>query len=194
MGRVRPTPLWFVLLAACTSNSASGGDAGGASPCKPAPSAGAACGASARDVTCEVGSDPSLACDSTFVCGGAGAWTLASSSDGGIVCTNQCAASYTEQQALTGTCAPDGRMCAFAQGTCLCVPPGQAQVDGGPVTQSSQWQCVDLASGCTFPRPRLGDPCGTPGQRCNYGACIGGVALECSAGGWWKQSLVPCPH
>jgi hypothetical protein len=46
--------------------------------------------------------------------------------------------------------------------------------------------------GCPEPRPRIGAACTQSGLECDYGACFGGVALDCQ-GGYWQQAQVACP-
>jgi hypothetical protein len=84
------------------------------------------------------------------------------------------------------TCTPDGLDCAYPEGQCNCaltLPAGGAT----PV-----WQCVTPAASCPEPRPRIGSACTQDGLQCDYGACIGGVAVECKDG-YWQEAPVACP-
>jgi len=87
------------------------------------------------------------------------------------------------------SCSPAGLDCAYSQGQCNCTYTSPVIfLDGGlggPV-----WKCY-TPTGCPEPRPRIGDAC-TGTQTCDYGACYGGVAVQCS-GSYWKQAFVPCP-
>jgi len=84
------------------------------------------------------------------------------------------------------TCSPAGIDCAYPEGQCDCA-------DTLPVaTLHPRWLCVMPAPGCPEPRPSIGSACTQPGLSCNYAACSGGVALQCSAG-YWKRLFVPCP-
>jgi hypothetical protein len=93
---------------------------------------------------------------------------------------------FTVQQGQA--CMPDGLDCAYAQGQCDCAPrPGPGAPGGGAV-----WQCFQ-PTGCPEPRPRLGDACSQPNLTCDYGACSGGIAVQCSASGYWQAAMEPCP-
>lgn len=46
-----------------------------------------------------------------------------------------------------------------------------------------------MEPGCRSPRPDIGTPCSDTGHICNYGACSGGVALECADGTWQVTSF-----
>jgi hypothetical protein len=48
------------------------------------------------------------------------------------------------------------------------------------------------AKGCPEPRPRIGDVCSEPALTCDYGACTGGIELQCEDG-YWQREEVPCP-
>jgi hypothetical protein len=94
-----------------------------------------------------------------------------------------CPATYaavTQEQ----PCSPDGLDCAYAEGQCDCAylllvaSPGRV------------WQCAPSTPGCPEPRPRLGDTCSQPGFTCDYGACLGGIAMRCVNGSWQRQATV----
>jgi hypothetical protein len=60
------------------------------------------------------------------------------------------------------------------------------------VTPNPIWTCSQPAAGCPNPRPRIGSSCSQDGLSCNYGACSGGVEVQCKDG-YWQQANVPCP-
>jgi hypothetical protein len=192
----------FVFLAlaggACRS-STHGGSPGPTEYPSPCPAAAPAEGDScnAEGLACEFGDATGPACNQRFTCT-SGQWSAAAAVDAGLACNPDymmCRASYDMQKALvaTGACAPVGLICGFAEGTCGCVPPSDMpQLDGGPVTQASRWECVDLDSGCPFPRPHEGDGCPTPNEQCNYAVCQGGIELTCSSGHVWESLAVHC--
>jgi hypothetical protein len=84
------------------------------------------------------------------------------------------------------TCSPAGLDCAYTQGQCNCT--FTLPVGGGPF-----WKCFTPAN-CPEPRPRIGSACSQSSTNgpCDYGACQGGIELQCT-GGYWKEVLVPCP-
>ena len=133
---------------------------------------------------CEYGDSPSYGCTAHWSCG-SGGWLFDDSVS--ICVTGSCppnAASVQKGQA----CTPDGLDCAYPQGECNCSTlGGPAEPEaGGPV-----WQCFSPGN-CPEPRPRIGSPCSQPNQQCDYGACSGGVALQCT-NGYWQRTTVPCP-
>jgi hypothetical protein len=83
-------------------------------------------------------------------------------------------------------CSPAGLDCAYAEGQCNCT--GTVPVAG----PKPEWQCSTPADGCPEPRPRIGDACSQPGLACDYGACSGGIGLQCTDG-YWQREIVPCP-
>jgi len=59
----------------------------------------------------------------------------------------------------------------------------------GPVTLV---QDADPSNkGCPEPRPDIGTACSQPNLSCSYGACKGGIALQCT-GGLWQQEATAC--
>jgi hypothetical protein len=84
-------------------------------------------------------------------------------------------------------CSAQGFACGYPQGDCYC------SLGGGPVSMGPpKWICVATPAGCPGPRPNIGAACSQPGLSCNYGACLGGVQLQCEEGQWQEQE-VPCP-
>ena len=83
-------------------------------------------------------------------------------------------------------CSPLGLDCAYAQGQCNCADTVPAS---GP---TPVWQCSTPAAGCPDPRPRIGSSCTQEGLSCDYGACTGGVELQCT-GGVWASQVTACP-
>jgi hypothetical protein len=82
-------------------------------------------------------------------------------------------------------CTPDGLACAYPEGQCNCA-------DTLPISNSGPvWQCT-TPTGCPEPRPRIGSECTQDGLQCDYNACIGGVAFQCT-NGIWRQAEVGCP-
>lgn len=163
-----------------SSGSSSGIGAGGGCPAG-MPTAGSAC--SPSGISCEYGNDPNPACDSIVTCQGSAGW---SAPPPGVHCMpGTCPASYADvPQGMN--CSPQGLDCGYPQGQCNCAP--RVPLSGpNPV-----WQCSTPASGCPEPRPREGSACTSPGLTCDYGACTGGVSLECSDG-YWRVAVVPCP-
>jgi hypothetical protein len=162
------------------SSGSSSGIGGGGCPAS-LPTAGAACAPSG--VRCEYGNDPNPQCNVVVTCQGSAGW---SAPPPGVHCTpGTCPASYADVP-QGKDCTPQGLDCAYPQGQCNCA--GTLPVSGpNPV-----WQCSTPASGCPEPRPREGSPCTSAGQTCDYGACTGGVELQCSDG-YWQVSVVPCP-
>jgi hypothetical protein len=199
---VRSVLILLALAGAAGCRSSSGGSPAPMdypSPCPSSePAAHAAC--TSDGLACEYGNDTNLACNALHVCG-SGAWASSPAADAGLVCDPSveaaCQPTYDAQKSLTsmGSCAPPGLLCAFAQGTCGCVPPsGTPNVDGGPVTQTAKWNCVDLPAGCPFPRRHVGDGCVTPNEDCDYAACQGGVTLGCTSDHVWAELPSTCPQ
>jgi hypothetical protein len=83
-------------------------------------------------------------------------------------------------------CTPGGFDCAYPEGQCDCTYL-TLTANGTPV-----WQCVTPPSSCPEPRPRIGSACTQDGLQCDYGACIGGAAVQCKDG-IWQQFGVACP-
>jgi hypothetical protein len=131
--------------------------------------------------TCEYGSDPNPSCNQLFQCQSTGWQPENGSCPGG----GTCPASYSAV-AQNQACMPEGLDCAYSEGQCNCTYT--LPVGGGPY-----WKCFTPAGGCPDPRPRIGSACSAPSTlSCDYGACAGGIELQC-ADGYWKEEAVPCP-
>jgi hypothetical protein len=111
-----------------------------------------------------------------------GTWSVAT----GPGCpAGTCPAAYSDVP-QGKACTPNGLDCAYPQGQCNCSPTVPVS-SPGPV-----WQCATPAQGCPDPRPDIGDGCSQPGLSCNYGACTGGIDLQC-VDGYWQREVTPCP-
>ena len=157
------------------------GEGGGTGPSCPVsqPPPGGAC--PAIGLECEYGTDPNPACDPIVQCTASGWQSLGPSACPG----GTCPATYGQVPVSQG-CMPTNLTCDYPEGTCIC------SLGTGPVGLSPHWMCWPAMPGCPSPRPRMGTPCGQPGLSCDYGACAGGVQLECKDG-VWQQALTPCP-
>ena len=167
---------------AAPSDGSPAPDSGPGGPCPGSPpTASAPC--SDDGLECEYGSNPSPSCNQLFLCSN-GAWTDETAKQ---VCPPQsdCPSSYASVP-QNQTCSPENLACEYTEGTCICS-------HGAPVSQTPTWHCFPTQSGCPSPRPNIGDTCNAPSSlSCNYGACNGGVELQCK-GGVWQQVEVPCP-
>lgn len=163
-----------------SSGSSSGIGSGGGCPAI-LPTAGSVCAPSG--LSCEYGDDPNPGCNAIVTCQGSAGWSAPP--PGAHCMPGTCPAAYSGvPQGMV--CSPQGLDCAYAQGQCNCAPT--APVSGpNPV-----WQCSTPAFGCPEPRPREGSACSSPGLTCDYGACSGGVSLECSDG-FWRVTSMACP-
>jgi hypothetical protein len=91
--------------------------------------------------------------------------------------------------APSGVCTMPQQTCEYTNGICICSHGSL------PTTQLS-WHCTILASGCPDPQPTLHATCTQPGLTCDYGACLGGQAFECTAEGGgdeWEKAGIACP-
>jgi hypothetical protein len=170
--------------AAGTPDGAPGPDAPGPGPqCPPSvPPSGGAC--PAVGLECEYGTSANPSCDTVAECT-SGGWQYA-----GTACpVGVCPESYSVAS-MGGGCTPQGLECGYLQGTCSCTYGfgGPILLDGG----GPRWICMPLSPGCPSPRPDLGTACTQEGETCDYGACTGGVVLDCS-GGAWKRGVQACP-
>lgn len=181
------------------ANDGGGGDAGRAPGCPTGvPANGSAC-SEKMGFSCEYGADPDVHCDTLATCQ-SGHWSVTPPTASGSACetTNPpaCPADFASVKPLT-ECSPLGLSCLYSEARCTCDPApclGACRVgpDGG--APPPVWIC-DLpadGSGCPIPRPRIGDACSQPSQLCDYGACTGGVAMQCTNGAW-QETFAACP-
>jgi len=159
------------------STSSSGGPVTGCP--STAPTAGAAC--PTVGLQCEYGSNANPACDDIQTCN-SGGWSAPMM----MTCASgTCPGSYGDVP-KGQPCTTMGLDCSYAQGQCNCAPTTP------PTGLGSVWQCTMPATGCPEPRPRIGSSCAMPGLKCDYGACHGGVQLDCM-NGLWAEEFVACP-
>jgi hypothetical protein len=158
---------------------------GGSSPCPTAePHTNQAC--TDASLYCEYGTDPNPYCNALWECVGS-TWENKASTE---VCPppSTTCPDYSEIQGGS-PCDVELQVCQYSEATCVCTdaPQGVA-VDAGSV-----WSCTPIGAGCPAPRPDIGTACDPSGPKdCDYGACNGNVALECS-GGYWAIETVTCP-
>jgi hypothetical protein len=207
--KLRSTCMWVVIagatlaLVGCggttftsgldggTNDDAAGTPDGGVNPdsstgpsCPPtAPTSGGACPSVGFE--CEYGQNANPSCNTIAQCTATG-WMYT----GNTLCpVGTCPASYAVAS-MGDTCMPQGLICGYPEGTCSCGFGfgGPIRLDaGGP-----HWVCQQTSPGCPSPRPDIGSACTPEGQMCDYGACAGGVALDCS-GGVWRRAFFACP-
>jgi len=172
------------------------GDTGSGTTACPAspPTAGVPCTTSG--LTCEYGDDPSVSCDRVETCMD-GAWAVTQAGPT-TPCqsTNTAACPATFQDVPQAMSCPTQVDCVYPEARCacdvqcfsLCAQP----VDGGPNLKT--WLCDVPAppTTCPIPRPRIGSPCATPAESCDYGGCSGNVSLQCK-GGVWQVQPSACP-
>jgi len=172
-----------------TEGDASTGGGDGAPPIGCPESETALSGRACRplDLVCEYGTSPSPMCNLLFECeggsGSAGDATWVSVGAPTKACPVGCPADYPKEGA---TCPTNDLACAYTEGTCFCT----TDADGIP-TANPAWDCSLATPACPSPRPTLGASCTTPGPPCDYGPCVGGLAMECSSG-YWKQVMMAC--
>jgi hypothetical protein len=132
---------------------------------------------------CEYGDNPNPSCNDIVSCESNGTWSYPTP---GPACpAGTCPATYT-QVPQGQDCNPQGLDCGYAQGQCNCdIEPESAKL--GPV-----WLCTTPAAGCPDPRPNIGASCTQPGLSCDYGACTGGIELQCTDG-TWQEEATACP-
>ena len=85
-------------------------------------------------------------------------------------------------------CTNQRAVCDYHGATCYCT----MSRGGVPTGGAPSWDCVPLNPGCPSPPPPVGGACAPSGQTCDYGSCLGGIAVTCD-GGIWAQDDVPCP-
>jgi len=109
--------------------------------------------------------------------------------DGGIVndaTPGVCPATYAV--AGKGANCDTADICIYDEGTCTCGTPGPTRPEDAGVN----WSCTARPAGCPYAPPAENSACSDEGLSCDYGACIGGTARDCS-GGVWTEGLVACP-
>jgi hypothetical protein len=174
-----------------SSGGSSGGGSGGSSgsvdsgstvcPASP-PAANSPCPMVGLD--CEYGSNPNDGCNEIASCVAAG-WAI--ETPGAASCpTGTCPATFADVS-QNKACSPQGLDCAYPEGQCNCSRTAPISVGPSPV-----WQCATPTAGCPEPRPRLGDACSQPSLFCDYGACTGGIGVECTDG-FWQREATACP-
>jgi hypothetical protein len=131
---------------------------------------------------CEYGTNPNPACNDIETCESNG-WSYPTP---GPACPQgTCPALYSEVS-QGADCSPQGLDCSYAQGQCNCDQEPES------ANQNPVWLCSTPASGCPNPRPRIGAPCSQSSLYCDYGACTGGIALQCTDG-TWQEGATACP-
>jgi hypothetical protein len=164
-------------------------EAGFACPTDP-PDAGSSC--SDVGLVCEYGSNVAIACDEIATCTKSKVWSYTLPSGTTAPCTDAGAADCPSEYPLASvgdSCAPNGLVCSYPQGTCTCSPGAPEAFDASP---ASHWKCFPVQTGCPTNRPRLGQSCTTkPGITCNYGACADGVEVHC-VDGIWEEVAESC--
>lgn len=183
--------LFVTVALGCGGDVFSGSDAGSDAatdgstthcPTSP-PAGGSSCNPEA--LKCEYGTNPDPNCNQLFVCQ-SGAW-LDQSSGGICVPQSQCPASYS-QVPVGQDCTADTLSCGYPEGECICT-----KSSGGLEKLTPSWACFTPIAGCPTPRPEIGSSCTAPAkQLCDYGACSGGVALQCT-NGVWQEAQTLCP-
>jgi len=158
------------------------------------PPASASC--ATAGLTCEFGDDPSVSCDTVLTCTN-GAWVVTQPAPVDPCPTANSAACPAAYPDVTQgvSCStqvdcyyPEARCSCDVQCFDLCPEP----VDGGP--NLKKWGCdvPPAPTTCPIPRPRIGSPCTVPSESCDYGACRGNVAIQCTDG-IWQELEVGCP-
>jgi hypothetical protein len=129
---------------------------------------------------CEYGVNPDIRCNQVAICRATG-WTYVV----GTKCPiTQCPLAYDDISAGTH-CPIPTENCAYPKGTCVCA--SAANGSGG-----NNWTCFQATGACKSPRSDLGLSCTDEGRICDYGNCIGGIALQCT-NGLWQEENVACP-
>ncbi len=78
-----------------------------------------------------------------------------------------------------------GEKCNYPTESCICS-------NGEPPTSMLHWNCSTLTAGCPQDPPAVGSACTDNGLVCDYGACVGGERVICTAGKWVSDPGV-CP-
>jgi hypothetical protein len=163
--------------------------------CPPAaPPAGSPCPEVGEQ--CEYGTSATPVCNQLAQCTTTG-WIYGSACTGAACATScpagTCPAQYPSAPtpSTAPICTDKGLVCAYPAGTCTCAAAGAAvSTDAG-----IHWTCFPAQPGCPTPRPDIGSACPatTTPNTCDYGACSGGVAVECEAG-TWQVAMTACPQ
>ena len=155
-----------------SSSGGSGSSSGGGTACPVGlpPYEGSACPDIGME--CEYGILANPVCTEIFVCTSSGWSTMAPPT-----CpTGTCPATYADIS-QGQDCTPQGISCAYAEGQCNCSSLSLS------VNRSAVWQCSIPAPGC----PRAASLSrhvdrSQSGLSCDYGACSGGIAEQCTDG------------
>lgn len=170
-----------------TSGTSTGAGTGGAQACPPTPPA-AQGQCTPVGLDCEYGSDPRPACRTHYRCmtvDGPGTWVATAPT-----CPPVPGGTCPATPAATGTCDPNGLLCAYLTGAeCDCTDCPAA------CGMTPTWQCTPPpAAGCPGKAPNSGQACTSAGLSCQYGTCGGAtVMLRVCQGGVWTDQAVPCP-
>ena len=166
---------------AASSSSGAGSSSGALPPGCPATPYGGGTPCTGT-TSCEYGSDPNIACDTLSICA-QGVWQTVSPSPG-FACPTRAPGESGCPTAYPGTgpaCSPLALSCAYAEGLCICGPPGS----GDPLPPDDagvSWACNDPGPGCPEPRPAAGSVCQDNEMTCDYG--VENLALQCTNGRW----------
>ena len=107
--------------------------------------------------------------------------------------TPNCPDSYADVP-VNEPCPNMGQVCAYPSWTCGCSEPPSGS--GNPT-----WVCLETPARCPDPIPMVGSVCAFPAQTCDYGACVGGVELQCdtfynptygNAENYWGIAMTSC--
>ncbi|HEY6459902.1 MAG TPA: hypothetical protein VIY73_07110, partial [Polyangiaceae bacterium] len=163
-----------------SSGGGSGSSGSGGSPCPSSADPGGSC--SPEGLQCEYGTNPDPSCNLIENCQ-SGHWSYPPP---GVCPVGQCPPTYPDSSGSV-SCTPDGFDCAYPQGQCNCSVGALA---GNPA--DPHWWCSPVTKGCPEPRAPLGTACTEEGLQCDYGACTGGIAEQCT-NGIWVEEATACP-
>jgi len=210
--RVVASSLSSILIAACTSMTASGGSSTGlglpvdasaptgvlVADCPvTVPDSGSSC-ALPGELDCEYGTDWNPMCNTIADCWRGGplnaTWQLEPPASGAsspcptpLTLSPLCPPSLPTSDSACGTEAM-GILCPYPPALCGCIQEG----DGPAPDASGSWVCSNAGMGCPPDRPRIGSACEATTQNdyCAYAVCgIGGVT-SCSNGAWMEGVLI----
>jgi hypothetical protein len=151
-------------------------------------------------LVCEYGADPQVECNTLVACSG-GVWVTAQAPETvGCDIENPPSCAPTYGDVPLGSC-PVVMNCFYPTARCSCsacgLISGVCPASDGGAAEALNWIC-DVPStnstDCPVPRPRVGSTCSLhlPGAACDYGACHGGITLQCSEF-VWRELMQPCP-